>query len=84
MIQARAVQSQAEAHRRDLTTSASTRPAPQRSFTTRAPVTGPTSRPAAGLPAPDRRRMRRSVAPRLGSWLIGLGTRLGGASVRTS
>ncbi len=83
MIQARAVQSQAEAHRRDLTTSASTRRDPQRSVT-RASVTGPTSRPAAGLPAPDGRRMRRSVAPRLGSWLIGLGTRLGGASVRTS
>jgi hypothetical protein len=83
MIDARAVQSQAEAHRRDLLVSAGSRRAAQedgrRSGHHRA-----TQRSAAGIPVNGGRAVRRSVAPRVGSWLIEFGTRLGGASVRAS
>jgi hypothetical protein len=82
MIQTRAAQSQAEAHRRDLMASAGPRradrvdgakgglPAMQRSTT--------------GHPVPGGRAVHRAVAPRLGAWLIEFGTKLGGASIRTS
>jgi hypothetical protein len=43
-----------------------------------------TQRSAAGVPVPGGRAVRRAVAPRLGTWLIHAGVRLGGASVRTS
>ena len=39
-----------------------------------------TQRSAAGIPVPGGRAVRRAVAPRLGSWLIQAGVRLGGAS----
>jgi hypothetical protein len=44
----------------------------------------PTQRSATGIPVPGGRVVRRAVAPRIGSWLIHAGVRLGGASVRTS
>ena len=41
-------------------------------------------RSAAGLPVAGGRAVRRTLAPRVGAWLIDFGTRLGGASIRTS
>jgi hypothetical protein len=84
MIQTRAVQSQAEAHRKDLAASAVSRRSHH--AVDRAAAAGPaaTQRSAAGLPVTGGRAMRRAVVPRIGSWLIGLGTRMGGASIRTS
>jgi hypothetical protein len=83
MIDARAVQSQAEAHRHDLLASAGSRRVArqdeQRSSDHRA-----TQRSAAGVPVTGGRAVRRAVAPRIGSWLIEFGTKLGGASIRTS
>ncbi|MGO9853830.1 MAG: hypothetical protein ACLPYY_02145 [Acidimicrobiales bacterium] len=84
MIQARAVQSLADDHRRDLIASA--RP---RRRTGHDPVhtggPGATRRSAApGSPMSGRRAGHRAVAPRVGAWLIEFGTRLGGATVRTS
>jgi hypothetical protein len=82
MIQTRAVQSLADSHRRDLMASAGPRPgvpaddAAHRSGTTPQSLDG---RPAAGGLA-----VRRAVAPRLGAWLIEFGTKLGGATIRTS
>jgi hypothetical protein len=43
-----------------------------------------TQRSAAGIPVTGGRAVRRAVAPRIGAWLIDFGTRLGGATVRTS
>ena len=43
-----------------------------------------TQRSAAGIPVTGGRAVRRAVAPRVGAWLIEFGTRLGGATVRTS
>jgi hypothetical protein len=43
-----------------------------------------TQRSAAGIPVTGGRAVRRAVAPRIGAWLIHFGTRLGGATVRTS
>jgi hypothetical protein len=43
-----------------------------------------TQRSAAGIPVTGGRAVRRAVAPRIGTWLIEFGTRLGGATVRTS
>ena len=43
-----------------------------------------TQRSAAGIPVTGGRAVRRAVAPRIGNWLIEFGTRLGGATVRTS
>jgi len=82
MIQNRAVQSQADAHRRDLMASAGPRRA--------ARGEGATSRSAAmqrsvtGIPVTGGRAVHRAVAPRLGAWLIEFGTKLGGATIRTS
>jgi len=81
MISVNAVHSQADAHRRDLMASAGHR-------RTRSPEhtnsEAATQRSVAGFPVPGDRAVRRTLAPRLGSWLIEFGTRLGGASVRTS
>jgi hypothetical protein len=43
-----------------------------------------TQRSAAGIPVTGGRAVRRALAPRIGAWLIHFGTRLGGATVRTS
>jgi len=83
MIQARAVHSQADAHRQDLMRGS----APRR--TTRRHVDqisdpGAAQRSASGPPVAGGRAVRRALAPRIGAWLIDFGTRLGGATVRTS
>ena len=82
MIQTQAVQSLADAHRRDLMASARSR------RTVRGEVTasdvGVVQRSAPGLPVTGGRAVHRAVAPRLGSWLIEFGTKLGGATIRTS
>ncbi len=83
MIQTKAVQSLADAHRQDLMASARPRRSTRRdSMQTIDPKT--TQRSAAGLPVSGDRAMRRAVAPRIGAWLIDFGTRLGGTTVRTS
>ena len=82
MIQTRAVQSQADAHRRDLMASAGPRRVSRGEAVTMEPVAR--QRSATGLPVPGGRAVPRAVAPRLGAWLIEFGTKLGGATVRTS
>ena len=82
MIQTNAVQSQADAHRRDLMASAGPRRKGRRG-----PVPAhvrSAQRSATGLPVSGGRAVRRAVAPRLGAWLIEFGTKLGGATIRTS
>ena len=83
MIQVTAAQSQAEAHRQDLVVSARSRRA-AKSRPVQSSDAGAAQRSAAGLPVTGGRAVRRAVAPRVGSWLISFGTRLGGATVRTS
>ena len=83
MIQAKAVQSQADAHRRDLVASARPRRATSRPARRRVKPRA-AQRSATGLPVTGGRAVRRAVAPRLGAWLIEFGTRLGGATIRTS
>ncbi len=82
MIQGNAVQSQADAHRRDLMASAGRRRASRQQGA--ADAAGALQRSATGLPVPGGRAVHRAVAPRLGSWLIEFGTKLGGATIRTS
>jgi hypothetical protein len=78
MIQAKAVQSQAEAHRRDLMNSAGSR------RTARGDVVAGDVRAAHRSATGRRVPGGRTVAPRLGAWLIEFGTKLGGAKIRTS
>ena len=82
MIQTQAVQSLADAHRRDLMASARSR----RTVRSEAAASdvGVVQRSAPGLPVTGGRAVHRAVAPRLGSWLIEFGTKLGGATIRTS
>ena len=82
MIQTKAVQSQAEAHRRDLMASAAPRHAIRREIV--ASEARATQGSATGLPVTGGRTVHRVVAPRLGAWLIDLGRKLGGATIRTS
>ena len=83
MIQAKAVHSQADAHRQELMRgSGSRRSARRRVDETTDP--GAAQRSASGPPVAGGRAVRRAVAPRVGAWLIDFGTRLGGATVRTS
>jgi hypothetical protein len=82
MIQAKAVQSQADSHRRDLLGSAAPRRGTGGNLTSDLRAT---QRSAPGLPVTGGRAVHRAVAPRLGAWLINFGTKLGGqASIRTS
>jgi len=81
MIQARAVQSQADSHRRDLLASVGPRRGSREHATNDLRAA---QRSAAGLPVTGGRAVRRAVAPRLGAWLIDFGTKLGGATIRTS
>jgi hypothetical protein len=83
MIQAHAAQSQAAAHRRDLAASAASHRA-ARGRPRQDIESGAAQRSAAGLPVTGGRAVRRTVAPRIGAWLISFGTRLGGATPRTS
>lgn len=82
MIQTRAVQSQADAHRRDLLASAG----PRRASRGDGVGSGRAAmqRSVTGIPVPGGRAVHRTVAPRLGAWLIQFGTKLGGATIRTS
>jgi hypothetical protein len=82
MIHNRAVQSQADAHRRDLMASAGPRRTSRGAAATS--EIAPMQRSATGLPVPGGRAVHRAVAPRLGAWLIEFGTKLGGATIRTS
>jgi hypothetical protein len=82
MIQIQAVQSLADAHRSDLMASAGSRRA--RPGGAAARDVGVVQRSATGLPVTGGRAVHRAVAPRLGAWLIEFGTRLGGATIRTS
>ena len=82
MIQTSAVQSQADAHRRDLLSSAGPRRASRGG--TKTSEARATQRSATGLPVTGGRTVRRAVAPRLGAWLIEFGTKLGGATISTS
>jgi hypothetical protein len=82
MIQTQAVQSLADAHRRDLMASARSRRVVRDEAA--ASDAGVVQRSAPGLPVTGGRAVHRAVAPRLGSWLIEFGTKLGGATIRTS
>ena len=82
MIQTRAVQSQADAHRRDLMASAGKRRAPRGGGATSGAAA--MHRSVTGIPVTGGRAVHRAVAPRLGAWLIEFGTKLGGATIRTS
>lgn len=82
MIQIKAVQSQADAHRRDLIASAAPRRAARHVVVTS--EVRATRRSATGLPMTGGRTAWRAVAPRLGAWMIEFGTKLGGAKIRTS
>jgi hypothetical protein len=94
MIQGRAVESMASAHRQDLLETAGGRRVSRRraASTTSEPRATQHSAagmpaagmPAAGMPAAGGRAVHRVKAPRLGAWLIDFGTRLGGTSIRTS
>ena len=83
MIQTQGVQSLADAHRRDLMASAGSRRA-QAPTRWRRVMLGVVQRSAPGLPVTGGRAVHRAVAPRLGAWLIEFGTKLGGATIRTS
>ena len=83
MIQTRATQSLVDAHRRDLVASAGPRRGGAKGNPESADVPAGT-RAAAVLPLPGPPAGRRAVAPRLGAWLIQFGTKLGGATIRTS
>jgi hypothetical protein len=82
MIQVQAVHSQADAHRQALMASAGS--GQRRNRARKRSELAATQRSAAGIPVAGGRAVRRTVAPRIGSLLIEFGTRLGGASVRTS
>jgi hypothetical protein len=83
MIQTRAVQSLADAHRRDLLASAGRRrgggPGAEGSVGAGAMPPSEAGRVASRGPGGHR-----ALAPRLGAWLIEFGTKLGGATIRTS
>ena len=77
------LEDQVRAHQRDLLNSAGSRMA-SRWAAAEMSESGATQRSAAGIPVAGGRAVRRVRAPRLGAWLIDFGTRLGGASIRTS
>jgi hypothetical protein len=83
MMQGRALEDQVRAHQSDLMAVAGPRRASRRR-TAEMSDSGATQRSAAGIPVAGGRAVRRARAPRLGAWLIDFGTRLGGASIRTS
>ena len=81
-MQFKAVESMVEMHRRELHQAAEARM--RRNLQVGGDAEGATQPSAAGDPVPGGRAVRRALAPRLGTWLIHAGVRLGGASVRTS
>jgi hypothetical protein len=82
MIQARGVESLVDLHRQELIGQAGSVRSRRSGLSKR--QRSASQRSAAGLPVTGGRAVRRAVAPRFGAWLIHFGTRLGGASVRTS
>ncbi len=80
MIQAKAVHSQADAHRQELMRGSGG----ARRRVDESTDPGAAQRSTSGPPVAGGRAVRRAVAPRVGAWLIHFGTRLGGATVRTS
>jgi hypothetical protein len=80
-MQFKAVEAMVDMHRRELQEAAG---ATARRRAADKDAVGATQRSAAGIPVPGGRAVRRAVAPRVGSWLIHAGVRLGGASVRTN
>lgn len=82
MIQTRGVESLVDLHRQELISQAG--PVRSRRSGPSKRQHSATQRSAAGLPVTGGRAVRRAVAPRFGAWLIDFGTRLGGATVRTS
>ena len=83
MMQTRTVHFLADEHRRELVADAGSYRASARRVEEQS-KTGATQRSAAGIPVTGGRAVRRAVAPRVGSWLIDFGIRLGGAKVGTS
>ncbi len=83
MIQVWMTGARADAHRQDLLTSAQTHRRGRRggAGNGQAPAT---RRSASGFPVGGGRAVSRALAPKLGAWLISAGTKLGGASMRTS
>jgi hypothetical protein len=82
-MQFRAMETMVDLHRQELQAAAGASRQPrQRKQALDEP--GATQRSAAGIPVTGGRAVRRAVAPRLGSWLIHAGVRLGGATIRTS
>jgi hypothetical protein len=81
MFNVRAVGSLIDAHRDELMAIAGPRRPDGSEHSNSEPAT---QRSVAGSPVAGGRAVRRSVAPRIGTWLIEFGTRLGGASIRTS
>ena len=82
MIQTRGVESLADLHRQELISQAGS--ARSRRTASSKRQHSPTQRSAAGPPVTGGRAVRRAVVPRFGAWLIGAGTKLGGATVRPS
>jgi hypothetical protein len=80
VIQTRELHLLTDEHRRELVADARS----HRVSVPRAKQARATQRSAAGIPVTGGRAVRQAVAPRVGAWLIEAGTRLGGASVRTS
>jgi hypothetical protein len=82
-MQFKAVETMVDMHRRELDRVAGADRVPRRSEAALDEV-GATQRSAAGIPVSGGRAVRRALAPRVGTWLIHAGVRLGGATVRTS
>ena len=82
MMQPRTLQFLADEHRRELVAEAGSHRSSDK--VEKESKASATQRSAAGIPVTGGRAVRRAVAPRVGSWLIDFGTRLGGAKVRTS
>ncbi len=82
MIQTRGVESLVDLHRQELISQAGSGRSRRFGFSKR--QHSATQRSAAGPPVTGGRAVRRALAPRFGAWLIDAGTRLGGATVRTS
>jgi hypothetical protein len=80
-MQVKAVETMVDMHRRELQRAAEAGRMPPRPEAG-VDETGARQRSAAGAPVPGGRAVRRAVAPRLGTWLIHAGVRLGGASVQ--
>lgn len=82
MIQTRGVEALVDLHRQELISQAGSGRSRGARLSKR--QYSAAQRSAAGVPVTGGRAVRRAMAPRFGAWLIDFGTRLGGATVRTS